>query len=84
MVSNDILTGMKAISQYLGVSESTARSYKEQYGLPIEQREGIYFSSREVLDEWNRRRLRRDPIEALEETRGLLSKKHCQAKKNTN
>ena len=51
----DALVGMKAICQYLGVSESTALKYHREYDLPIKKvgPNGYWLGSKKNIDEWS-------------------------------
>lgn len=52
----NLLVGMKAICQYLGISEATALKWYRELSLPIKKtsENGYWVGSRVKLDEWAR------------------------------
>lgn len=55
--TTDLIVGMKAICQALGVSESTALKWHRENGLPIKKSSkggnaGIWLASRTKLNDW--------------------------------
>lgn len=58
-VEGDLLVGMKAICNYVGVSEITALKYHRELGLPMRKssrngKTGGWLSSKTRIDEWAR------------------------------
>ena len=52
---SDLLVGMKAICQHLGISEATAIKWVRELGLPIRKTgdNGYWVGSRKKIDAWS-------------------------------
>lgn len=52
------LVGMKAICQYMGLSESTLTQRKQQYpDFPMEKIGGVWESDQELITAWRKRQI---------------------------
>lgn len=50
--NDDKLIGMKAICQYLNISEATAIKWHREIDLPIKKACGIWIGSKEKIEKW--------------------------------
>ena len=57
---SDVLSGMKEICNFLGVSDKTALDWHKFRGMPIRKEGGIWVGSRKKIEAWNRERIEKN------------------------